>query len=235
MPNNELIKRNYNYDDLKMLEKSQVFHDSFVKDKADFITAFPMFEDPFASDFQDAITAANALPDNLEVVQGIGIITEQIDIQMELARKAMQKLLLYVRVAFDKSKQKSKVFGSDEFIKAYNNPFKMRDLLEKANRLAEISENKTALLAAGYSQPDIDGLLTISEELGEKITEREDLKSERLTKTEERLTAYNLVWSYLVKISEASKVVYSDSPAKLHEYLLYPNSKIKNEEIKIPE
>jgi hypothetical protein len=53
MPNNNLIQRNYIYDDLKMLEKSQVFHDSFVKDKMNFVAAFHMFDDPFASDFQE--------------------------------------------------------------------------------------------------------------------------------------------------------------------------------------
>ena len=172
MPSYEPIKRDYQKDDLDMMEQAQVFHDTFVNDKADFIAAFPMFADPFAANFQTQITSADTLATDAEVVQAISIITEQIETKMELARKAMQKLFVYVKVAFNDSQAMLRAFGKGDYTKAYQSAMKMKELLEKANRQAEIAANKAVLIAAGYTQGDIDELEDIMEEIADKTAEQ---------------------------------------------------------------
>ena len=222
MPDYESINREYTKDDLEMMEQAQVFHDNFVLDQADFTAAFPKFLTPYETNFQTEINTADAIPPDSEVVQAIALVTEQIETQMELGRKAMQKLFVYVKVAFSDSQARLKSFGKSEYDKSRNSQLKLKELLEKANRQADVAANKTALLAAGYTQAAIDELKTISDEIDSLNAEQEDMKSERFKKTEDRIVQYNKVWAFLEEISEASKVVFVDSPAKLAQYLLYP-------------
>ena len=39
----------------------------------------------------------------------------------------------------------------------------------------------------------------------------------------------NKVWEFMEKISEASKMLYSDNPTKTEQYLLYPEGRYKRE------
>lgn len=224
MPSYDFILRDYTMDDLLMMEKAQVFHDNFIVDKLSFTTAFPGLVDPFAANFQTAINTADAIPPDSEVVQQIAVLTEQLEVQMEVARKAIQKLFVYVKVAFNDSQAYLKLFGKSQYDKARTNQLRMKELLEKANRQANLAANKAPLIAAGFTQVMIDGLLTIMNAIDAANSTQEDAKSERYKKTEDRVKAYNTVWGFMVRISEASKVVYVDSPAKLAEYLLYPSS-----------
>jgi hypothetical protein len=224
MPDYSQITRKYSKDDLDMLQQAQVFHDNFVIDKADFIAAFTMFADPFETDFQTDIDAADAIPLDSEVAQAIAIITEEIETEMAKGRTAMQKLFTYAKVGFDDSQASLKAFGKGEYEKSRSNQLKLKEMLEKAHRQASEAANKAILLGAGYSQTDIDNLDTIMTDIDTKDASQEDAKSDRLKKTEDRVIAYNKVWEYLEKISEASKVIYVDSPAKLQQYVLYPSS-----------
>ena len=40
----------------------------------------------------------------------------------------------------------------------------------------------------------------------------------------------NKVWEFTEKISEASKMIYSDNPTKTEQYHLYPEGRYKKEE-----
>jgi hypothetical protein len=224
MPDYSQITRTYSKEDLEMLMQAQVFHDNFAIDKADFIAAFTMFADPFEADFQTEIDAADAIPLDSEVAQAIAIITEELENEMVKGRAAMQKLFTYANVAFDGSQASLKSFGKSEYEKARNNQLKLKELLEKAYRQASETANKAILLGVGYSQTDLDNLDTLMTDIDTKDASQEDAKSDRLKKTEDRVIAYNKVWAYLEKISEASKVIYLDSPAKLQQYVLYTSS-----------
>ncbi len=221
MPSTAPILRDYNMDDLEMFERAQIFHDNFVIDMADFTAAFPALDAVFAADFQTAIDDADAIPSDDEVVGQIEIITEQLDDKMAECREALQKLYAYVKITF-KSEAKLNSFGKSLYKKARNSQTKMKELLELGHRTASEPENETALLATGYAAGDITQLETLMNELDALNASQEILKMNRLNKTESRVMAYNAVWSYMMDINQASKVVYASSPAKLSEYLLYP-------------
>jgi hypothetical protein len=224
MPEYDKIKRNYSKDDIEMLAQAQLFQTNFTTDQADFTAAFPKFITPYEIDFQTAIDNADAIPFDDEIVQQIAVITEQIEPKMDMAREAIQKLFVYVNVAFSHSEASLKMFGKSEYENARKNAEKMKELLEKANRMASIADHKTALLNAGYSQASIDELLTIMGEIETLNANKDELYSLRLKQTEDRIIAYNAVWDLLKEVSEASKVVYWDSPAKLAQYVLNPST-----------
>ncbi len=215
------IEREYDLEDLVMLERAQIFHNAFVIDDAEFIAAFPHLAAPFAANFQAAIDAADAIPSGSEVDAQITVVTEQLNNKMVEGQKALQKLFTYVELAFD-TKNMLNAFGKPKYEKARTSDLRMKELLEQANRNAEVAENKAALIAAGYTQADIDGLLTICDEIDAKNAQQEDMKSDRIIKSGVRITAYNAVWGFMKQINKASKVVFVDNPAKIEFYLLYP-------------
>lgn len=219
----ESVEREYDIEDLLMLERAQVFHDNFVDDKAAFTADFPHLADPFAGDFQAAIDAADAIPLSSTVEAQIAVVTEQLNDQMPLGRKALQKLYTYVELVWN-SKARDNEFGRNKYEKARSSQVKMKELLELANAAAEVPANKTELLAAGYTQAAIDELLTIMTAIDTLNAQQEKLLSGRGVKTETRIKAYNAVWDFMKQINKASKVTFEDSPAKIEQYLLYPTS-----------
>lgn len=219
----EQIEREYDMDDLAMLERAQVFHDNFVADQATFVADFPYMATPFETDFQTAIDTADAIPSAQEVEGEISEVTFDLNEQLPLGRKALQKLYTYVDLVWPKG-QKDSSFGRSKYEKARNSQVKMKELLEQGHRQADKASNKAALLAAGYTQAAIDELETIMTAIDTLNREQENLLSERGDKTYERISAYNAVWDYMKKINSASKVTFVDNPAKINQYLLYPTS-----------
>ena len=219
----EQVERDYNMDDLDMLQRAQVFHNAFVGDQATFVADFPHLATPFETEFQTAIDAADAIPSAAEVDGEISAVTFELNEQLPLGRKALQKLYTYVELAWPKG-QKDSAFGRPKYDKARQSQMRMKELLEQAHRQAEVADNKTALLAAGYTQAAIDELKTIETAIDTLNAQQEDMLAGRFEKTMEMITAYNLVWSFMQKINKASKVTFEDNPAKLEPYLLYPTS-----------
>ncbi|GAB5466146.1 MAG: hypothetical protein Kapaf2KO_15820 [Candidatus Kapaibacteriales bacterium] len=217
------IERDYTIDDLQMLQRAQVFHNNFVADQAAFVADFPHLATPFETEFQAAIDAADAIPSGAEVDAEIADVTFDLNEQLPLGRKALQKLYTYVELAWPKG-NKNNSFGRNKYEKARNSQLKMKELLEQAHRQAEVATNKTALLAAGYTQAAIDELQTIETAIDTLNAQQEDMLAGRFEKTYNRITAYNTVWGFMQQINKASKVTFEDNLAKIEMYLLYPTS-----------
>lgn len=217
----EQIERDYTMDDLAMLVRAQVFHNAFVIDKATFVADFPHLDDPFAADFQTAIDAADAIPSSQEIDGQIVEATFNLNEQLPIARKALQKLYTYIDIVWPKG-QKNSLFGRIKYEKVRQSHSGLKELLEQGHRQAEVPAQKTELLAAGYTQAAIDELQTIMTTIDTLLAEQEDLKGARFEKTRNRILALNHVWSFMKQINVASKVSFAENTAKLELYLLYP-------------
>ncbi len=192
-------------------------------DVAEFTADFPNMDATFASEMQTAIDEADAFPSGDEIESEIAVVTEELNAQLPLGRKALQKLYTYVELAWG-SKAKDNAFGRSKYLVGHRSQMGMKNLLDLGYRQAQIASNKAELLAIGYTQLAIDELKTIAEAI-EMLSERqEDMYSESMVVTEHRVEAYNRVWEFMKRINRASKVTYVDSPAKLKQYMLYPNS-----------
>jgi hypothetical protein len=224
MSNTEQIARLYHKDDLEMLQQAQLFHDLFITDQVDFTAAFPNFATPYETNFQTKIDDADAVPLDSQVAADIAAISYEIEVEMEKGRKAIQILYSYVKLAFDSNPLTVEKFKRPKYSDARQSSVKMKELLERTNALADSAEFKPDLLAKGYTQGQIDELLTIMTALENKDKAQEEMMSERRDKTQERINAYNAVWNYMLEINDAAKVVFIDNPAKLWQYTLYHTS-----------
>jgi len=215
-------QREYGIEDLDMLTKAQAIHNLFVNDKSIFISYITTFEDPYAVNFQTAINTADDIPSDREIVEDIGIMTEQMNDMMEDCRNLLQELYMYVKICFPDSPARMKKFGQGEdYSKAYQSYTKMRELMDKAYRSANSPEYKSQLIDKGYTQAKINNLQTKTNELDTLIGNYEEAKSDRLIITEDRIKSMNIVWNYMKTISDSSKIIFRDSPAKIQQYMLY--------------
>ena len=206
------------------LTQAYLFHSEFVLDLALFTAFSPSFDVEFASDFLDLITAADAIPTNQEDLNNQVILSTAVEQQMIIARAIYQELLVYVGIAFPNSETALLAFGNNMYDKARLLPQKMMNLLQLAHRNADSTTYKTALIAAGFLQTDIDSLTTIETELNTRFNAHKDYMQHTYSRTEERAIAFNKVWDEMVKINAASKIVFKNSPAKIEFYLLYPET-----------
>lgn len=208
---------------LNMMEDSQTMHDDFVDDEPDFIVKFPDLAPPFAANWQTAIDIADALPSNEQVKAQIGQLSQELEVQMVLARNQYQTLVIYVKLAYPEDEAILKVFGQNLYESARRNPLEMIELLELSFGVANVNPYKPALMAKGITAADIALLKTIELALRGKNKALEAAKSKRPFATQTLHKALNAVWAMNVKVNTAAQLVYKDDYAKQQQYLLYPD------------
>ena len=206
-----------------VLEQAYRFHTEFLTDKATFVSASPLFDDPFAADFLTDIEAADALPTFDDDRDDLILYTQEVENKMEEARVHFQKLMFYVNLAWPDDNGIARGFGSSQYKKARKSTLKLINLIQKAYIKANSTTYKSDLIAAGFVQADIDLLNTLADEITEKNNAQEDYMSNTYERSETRIIAFNKVWDSMVKLSDASKVIFKNSPAKIEYYLLYPS------------
>lgn len=219
----EKVERKFHKPDTEMLEQAEVMQANFTTDQPDFTDQFPDMDTPFETDFETAITTADALPDDEAVVDDQQLETQDVEELMETARTLVQILFLIVSRAFPKDAAILDVFGKKRYEKARKNQLKMIELLEVAYKAATNPLYNAAIIAKGFSATQIAQLNTLENDLQEENKTQEVAKSGRPVKTQTRVQALNVVWDFMVLISDASKVIYKDNYAKRKQYLLYPS------------
>lgn len=218
------ILRFYNYEDEAMLVKAQVMHDNLAADLATFTAFFPWLTAPTVAALQTSIDVAAALPLDTQVLANLKVLTEDVNAQVILGNAALSTLGIYAKLTYPNSDARQRVFGQDQWAAARTDQEKMMNALEHAHSLATQAPYNADLIAKGYTAPQVANLLTIANAIRATNTLQEDAKSLRPVSTQSRIIKYNDVWAQLQTINICSKVAFAGNPAKLEQYMLYPNS-----------
>lgn len=216
-----MIEKKYSKSFDEVLQQAYLFHDGYLVDEADFAAASPLFGLTFAADFLADIVAADALPTNADDLNDQTVYTQAVDDSMDSAREHYRKLLMYINLAWPEDKTIAKAFGSRIYEKARSNTLKLINLMQDAFNESDSATYKTDLIAVGFVQADIDLLNTLAEELTTNNRAQEKFMRLSFARSEERVVAFNKFWDTMVKISNTSKIVFKDSPAKIQYYMLY--------------
>ena len=206
----------------EVLQQAYLFYDGFLIDEADFTAASPLFAIPFAANFLIDIEAADALPTNEDVLNEQTLLTQAVEEAMESAREHYQKLLLYINLAWHDDKAIAKAFGSTLYDKARSNTLKLINLMQDSFNDANSVTYKADLIAVGFVQADIDLLSSLADDITAKNRVQEKFMKLSSQRSETRIVAFNKVWDSMAKLSDTSKIIFKDSPAKIEYYLLYP-------------
>ncbi len=206
----------------EVLQQAYLFYDGFLIDEADFTAASPLFAIPFAANFLIDIEAADALPTNEDDLNEQTLLTQAVEEDMESAREHYQKLLLYINLAWPDDKAIAKAFGSTLYDKARSNTLKLINLMQDSFNDANSVTYKADLIAVGFVQADIDLLGSLADDITAKNRVQEKFMKLSSQRSETRIVAFNKVWDSMAKLSDTSKIIFKDSPAKIEYYLLYP-------------
>ncbi len=112
------------------------------------------------------------------------------------------------------------LLGKKTYNVARRTPSGMMILLKTSYNTANDEPYKSDLIAGGFSQSNIDGLLATSNTLNEKLLNHHEYMNNSFSMTAERIDLHNRVWMEMMKINKASKFVYADSPAMVEYFTL---------------
>jgi len=216
------IKRLYNFEDELMITRARTQKGNLQTDLALFTARFPWVDAVYVTSYQTDIDTADALPLDGTVMADITVLTSDVNASVAEGVAALNSLFRYAVLSYPTDKVRQRVFGQDRMEKARNDQEKMENLLEHANSMANKNPYKADLIAKGYTQLQIDGLLTISNNISAKNTLQEGAKSNRPVSTQDRITVYNIVFSRMRTIALCAEEVFAGNPAKIEQYRAYP-------------
>lgn len=216
------VIRLYRMEDELMQTRATTMHGNLTDDLAAFQALFPWIDAAFLASFLADINTAKNFPLDGASTGSIKVLTEDLDTSVAEGMKELDRLDVYARLAYPDSPAKQRIFGQDKWEKARNDQQKMCKALKLAHSFANQVPYKTALLAEGMTQANIDNLLTIADNIDLKDTLQEKAISGRPVTTEERIQVNNIVWKRQQQISVCSELVWREDAAKRDQYLLYP-------------
>lgn len=220
----EELNRKYSMEDELMVTRAYTQQSLLDADKALFAAKFPWIDNAYILAYKTDIETADAFPQNNTVLTDQKILTADVNALVAEARNALRQLFIYAQITYPDDKVKQRVFGQDQMDKARNDQEKMENLLEHAHTMANKNPYKTDLIAKGYTQTEIDGLLTLSDNINSKNILQEAFKANRPVTTQERIAVHNVVYDRMKTISLCAQVVFAGDAAKIKQYRVYPPS-----------
>lgn len=217
----EEINRLYNMEDELMLTRAQTQKNNLNTDLALFTARFPWLTAAYVTGYQTDIDTADVVPLDNSVITDIKVLTADVAASMTESKANLKALFLYGEITYPKDAVKQRVFGQDLMDKARNDQEKMQNLLEHANSFANKAPYKADLLAKGYTQVEIDALLTNANNIRTKNRLQEDAIASRPVTTQDRVIVYNTVFEHMPLISKCAQVVFAGNPAKIEQYRVY--------------
>lgn len=218
------ITRLYRMEDELMLERAGTQKGNLQIDLALFTAKFPWIDAAYLTSYGTDIDTADAFPLDNTVMSDVKVLTSDVNASVAEGRTALQSLFRYATFAYPTDNARQRVFGQDQMDKARNDQNKMENLLEHAHSFANKVPYKTDLIARGYLQPQIDALLTISDNIHTKNGLQEGAKSNRPVSTQDRIKVHNIAFVRLRDVGNAAEEVFVGNPAKIEQYRPYPPS-----------
>jgi hypothetical protein len=214
------MAKNFNVPSGEMLQQSRAVRLIFEDDKTIFSAFDASFDDPFADDWLLSIEASEAYPS--DEVREDEQRQQTLDVleAMAEARKAYITSKYFIEKAFDKKPATRDSFGLDDYENARDNQSLMAAFLANLYAKCNNTDNKTALLAEGMTQPQIDNINDTYKTFVNFNQEQNKTINTTAEATDARNNQYNGTYDFWQKVNKASKVVFYDNPIKLNQYLL---------------
>ena len=203
-----------------MLQQADVQLALFTENKPKFVERFTPLADPFATEWGNAITAAREILPDFVSVASQSSATDALETLMDQGRNAFQALVLYIQIAYPGNATVLRLMGQPQYEAARKNQLKLPVLLQSAYNQATKSEFKTALIAKGMKETEIEALKTISDSILAQNATQEKSKKDRSLGSTDRILAMNAVWEKMALVSQCAKLVFQDNATLYAMFLL---------------
>ncbi len=181
-------------------------------DKARFTTGF-------LADFEKAITEVRDYIDDETILDQLTGKTANLDEVLAKCRKAYKHYKYFVLKAFEDDIPKQNEFGLDNYDTARRSQAHMIVFMNKIYRAALAHKNE--LIAAGYSEEQIQELAQLRDELEQANLQQDTFKNKRQQFTQLRRKKLDALMRFITQTCEAGKIIYEDeNPAKYERYIL---------------
>ena len=118
------------------------------------------FKTPFETVWKDSITDAENAPTDEQVVDAQANLTDAVEVTLKDCCNYFQSLKYKIEKAFPNQPGIWKEFGYDNYDDARQVPERMIVFMKVFHDVAASTKYKTTLIAAGFSQINIDDILT---------------------------------------------------------------------------
>lgn len=212
--------RAYSGSDSNMLSTSGALLLLFNEDIAAFSAFDTTLDAAYATAWDAKINAAQeALPDSyIKDVQAGK--TEIVLALMEQAKEKYNEVKFFAQKVFRDSPAAQNEFGIDSYDKARKSQDAMIILLGEIHYACQ--KYATELIAGGYDQLKIDGILALKHSLDDANNEQDGFKKGRPTLTQERIVALNECFMATRTVIDAAMVVFYNNPARRKAYVYEP-------------
>jgi hypothetical protein len=221
--------RTYTGSDAEMVQASRVTHGLFLEDKTLFKNFDNAFDDPFAQNWLVKIEEAVVVYQDTTNVAELTERTKAVEIKMEECRALFQQIKYFVEKAFPSKREIWAQFGFNDYEEARKSETKMIRLLGIIDKTA--LNYKNDLIAAGFSETDIAKINALQVQLIDADYQQEIHKKKRPALTQQRITILNDCYTFMQRVSKASKIIFKTDKAKIDQYLLPSERAPKPEEI----
>jgi hypothetical protein len=214
------VLRDFKKPDEEVLQQADLKLISFVENKNKLVERFPELADPFAGEWGIAINYARSILPDYASVASQSRQTNDLNALIEEGANRYQTLLLYVKIAFPKDATVLRLFGQSQYASASRSRLKLPILLRTASELALKPEYKTALVAKGMKEAEIDALATMANNIVNQNVVQENAMKQRTLDANHRITALNLVWEKMSLVCQCAKLVFQKDITRYNLFLL---------------
>ncbi|MBI4946167.1 MAG: hypothetical protein HY840_07175 [Bacteroidetes bacterium] len=213
------IKRIYHVADSTMLDSADVFHALYVVDEADYSGfSSAIFTANFKTDFLAEINAARAVVQDMINIDEMAEETALVTAKTKECADYFISAKFFIEKAFPDNQAVWNQFGYNDYRKASRSQSKMIGFMEMFFIVA--TKYTAQLNAQGFTAAKIAQIQTLETQLRTEQLDQETFKKNRPLWTQDRIIILNKPYQRMVDIHNASKTIYKNNFAKLHQYAL---------------
>jgi hypothetical protein len=221
------VKRLFKLTDEALLERAYLFHDAVEGELAAFTSRIPWLDAAWLNAYKNEIDDAKAFPTDKSVTLSLKVLTSDVNQVMHQSYAALQTLGGYAVLAWPTDVARQRAFGQNNWRLARRNSLKLQEALELAHSTATSLEFKPALLAKGFAQAEMDGLITLFNQLKQFNNGQEGSKLERTVSTRDRISRLNAIWKHMQSINTCASIVWASDASRSARYTMYAQGTLK--------
>ena len=211
--------------DGQMLTNAQAIKDLFAIKLGDFTAFDAALNHDFALAMQAKIDAAIKIPTHKTVNYQISELTVEMKKTWKACSSHFKEAKYFIEKAFPGNAARHRAFGYSDYTPMTRYHNKVEIFMELFRD--RVNDYQTELLAAGYSQQDIDNITTLTTNFKNALRALTNAKKTRPETTKTRTSLMNDVWLDIQTINTASKRIYRHNPARAKQFYIAPMPKRK--------
>ncbi|MCX6352425.1 MAG: hypothetical protein NTX03_11270 [Bacteroidetes bacterium] len=221
MASEQEIKRSYTGQDSVLHTTAQTMVNSLRSELGVFTSRFSWMDASYADAFQAKLTACRNFPTDDGMATDLKVLSGDLKKGVVQSYKALQNLNGYAKIAFLADDVRRSVQGKEDWRKAQQDAVLMYRALQQAYEYANTDPIKTALIAKGYTQIEIDALETLSETINDLNNAQDAAKKNRQIATQQRIQLNNELYGIMQIVNTSAKVVWQGNAAQIGLFKLY--------------